>query len=119
MLIIMKVTQEDSVVCRQCTTYQPALLTKILSDSFRDLNITENCLCGKRIVIKPNLVMKAPSERAATTHPAVIDALLTLLDTTGAADIVIAESPGGPYTAAALHSIYKTCGIEEVAVRHH
>lgn len=116
--IIMKVTHEDSVVCRQCTVYESALLTKILSDSFRDLNISENCFYGKRIVIKPNLVMKAPSERAATTHPAVIDALLTLLGTTGAADIVIAESPGGPYTATALRSIYKTCGMEDIAVRH-
>ena len=111
-------TQDNRVVCRQCTSYDPEVLSRLLIDSFHVLEMTETFFRGKRIVIKPNLVMKAASERAATTHPGIIDALLSVLCRAHAADIVIAESPGGAYTIAALHSVYRGCGIEAVASRH-
>ncbi len=74
-------------------------------------------LRGRRVVIKPNLVMKASPERAATTNPDVLEAMIRILkDFTP--HIVIAESPGGLYTEQVLRGHYKTCGISDVAERY-
>ncbi len=72
---------------------------------------------NKRVVIKPNLVMKKSPEAAATTHPAVLEAMIRILKES-AADIIIAESPGGLYTPQTLGSTYKGCGLYDVAERY-
>ncbi len=82
------------------------------------LGVTPSFFHGKKVAIKPNLVMKKPAEYAATTHPAVLDALLSYLDGCDCADVVIAESMGGPYTEGALRGVYAVCGIEEAVKGH-
>lgn len=72
---------------------------------------------SKRVVIKPNLVMKKAPEAAATTHPAVLEAMIRILKER-ASDIIIAESPGGLYTKETLKATYRGCGILEVAERY-
>lgn len=72
---------------------------------------------NKRVVIKPNLVMKTSPKTAATTHPAVLEAMIRVLKASDA-DITIAESPGGLYTEQTLRANYKVCGIAEVAERY-
>lgn len=71
---------------------------------------------GKRTVIKPNLVMKKTPDEAATTHPAVIEAIIELIKPY-TDDITIAECPGGPNTEPLLNGIYKATGMTEVAGR--
>ncbi len=89
----------------------------VISDHFKKLGITSEFFAGKKVVIKPNLVMKKEPEAAATTHPVTLDALLSVL-----ADMnvlpVIAESPGGIYSKARMESIYRVCGIEAVAEKY-
>ncbi|MBR6529835.1 MAG: DUF362 domain-containing protein [Clostridia bacterium] len=71
---------------------------------------------GRRVVVKPNLVMKKSPEGAATTHPALMDVLLEiLLEYTR--DIRVVECPGGPGTPALVEAIYRTTGIREVCDR--
>jgi len=82
------------------------------------LGITSDFFTGKKVAIKPNLVMKKPAEYAATTHPAVLEALLGYLDGCHCADVVIAESMGGPYTEAVLRGVYAVCGMEEAVKGH-
>ena len=72
-------------------------------------------LAGKRIVLKPNLLMRRSPERATTTHPEVVRAVVRALKERGATDIVIADSPGGPYTKGLLHGIYSESGMAAVA----
>ena len=72
---------------------------------------------SKRVVIKPNLVMKKSPEAAATTHPAVLEAMIRILKES-AAEIIIAESPPGLYTEPALKSFYNACGITGVAEKY-
>ncbi|MBR2952567.1 MAG: DUF362 domain-containing protein, partial [Clostridia bacterium] len=72
---------------------------------------------GKKVVIKPNLVVKKKPEGGATTHPAVLEAvLLCLLPHTK--DITVAECSGGPNTEALMRGIYRETGIEEVCKRY-
>ena len=66
---------------------------------------------GMRIGVKLNLVHAAAPETAATTHPALIKALVELLTARGAS-VVLGDSPGGLYTAAALDRVYRVCGLE-------
>ena len=69
---------------------------------------------GKKVVLKPNLLLKFAPERAATVHPSLVYAAGKLFVEAGA-QVLLAESPGGPYTAGGLKSIYKTSGMEEAA----
>lgn len=101
-----------------CDAYEKTRVTEAVDKAFAALGITAEMLSGKRVAIKPNLVMKKGAEAAATTHPAVLDALLTYLDGCGCADVVIAESPGGPYTESALRASYRVCGLEDAAKGH-
>ena len=67
-----------------------------------------------RVTIKPNLLMARSPEQATTTHPAVVAAVAAALRRRGVEKITVADSPGGPYTAAALERIYRACGMEKV-----
>lgn len=67
-----------------------------------------------KVLVKPNLLMKKKPEEATTTHPMVVRVVCEKLLALNC-DIVIADSPGGPYNQSSLKSIYKTSGIEEVA----
>ena len=109
---------DTPVFVRSCSDYDKERMTAAVADAMAALGITRESLSGKRIAIKPNLVMKKPAEAAATVHPALADALLTFLDSCDTADVVIAESPGGAYTEAALRASYRTCGLEAAIAGH-
>ncbi|MBQ7300914.1 MAG: DUF362 domain-containing protein [Clostridia bacterium] len=101
-----------------CDAYEPTVLRREIPVIMETLGITPAFFAGKRVAVKPNLVMKKPAEYAATTHPAVLDALLSYLDGCACADVVIAESMGGPYTEAALRGVYAACGIADAVSGH-
>lgn len=65
---------------------------------------------GMKIAIKPNLVMFKPPDAAATTHPVLIAELCKLLLERGA-QVVIGDSPGGPYTRPYLSTVYNITGM--------
>lgn len=69
---------------------------------------------GNTVAIKPNLLMYKKPEEAATTHPAVVKAVISQVQKAGGLAI-IAESPGGPYNLAMLKYVYKMTGIEKIA----
>ena len=98
-------------------SYDVKIITDGLRRAFEALGVDLSALSDKNVVIKPNLVIRKTPDAAATTHPAVIDALLCLL---GEAGIVptIAESPGGVFSPSRLGASYRVCGIEEVAKNH-
>lgn len=68
---------------------------------------------GMRVVIKANLVAAMRPQEAGTTHPALIAALTRLLLERGAKSVTVADSPGGLYNAAALHHVYRVCGLSQ------
>lgn len=65
---------------------------------------------GMRIAIKVNLVTFAKPEKAATTHPGLLCALVKLLTARGA-DVVVGDSPGGLYNAAYVNRVYAATGM--------
>ncbi len=72
---------------------------------------------GQRVLLKPNLVIPARPERAITTHPAVVEAMIGLVREAGG-EPFIAESPGGPlHNRPGMSRLYRDTGLKEVAER--
>lgn len=65
---------------------------------------------GDKVVIKPNLVSKKNPSKAITTNPDFLHAVICAVEEAGGS-VIIAESPGGPYTQPMLKAVYNMCGI--------
>ncbi|MBI5328464.1 MAG: DUF362 domain-containing protein [Deltaproteobacteria bacterium] len=65
---------------------------------------------GERILLKPNLLSAKPPEAAVTTHPAVVRAVVRLVQEAGAIPIV-GDSPG----IGSAEKVAQKCGIAAVA----
>lgn len=59
---------------------------------------------GERVFVKPNLIMALPVEKAATTHPAIILAVVALLKDLGC-QVAVGDSPGLGSAAAAARRL--------------
>lgn len=105
----------NKIAISAVSEYDADKIKAVLSAHFSALGIDAARLCGKNVVIKPNLVMKKSPDGAATTHPAVVRAVVGLLNEMGVTP-VIAESPGGVYSAQRLEGFYRVCGMYD-AVR--
>lgn len=66
-----------------------------------------------KVLLKPNLLMKKRPDEAVTTHPSVIEAAVKIIQEK-ADKIVIADSPGGPYTRRRMEAIYQVSGLKEL-----
>lgn len=111
----MEINPNSAVAVTRCESYEVSRLEEIILRMLSDLKI-DAMFDGKRVAVKPNLVMKTSPDRAATTNPAVLEAMLRVLKRK-TDKIIIAESPGGLYTESVLRANYRTCGITEVAER--
>ncbi|ACL69069.1 DUF362 domain-containing protein [Halothermothrix orenii] len=69
---------------------------------------------GQKVLLKVNLLMGKPPDKAITTHPRVVKAVGELVKQAGG-QVIIGDSPGGPFTKNALRKIYRVTGMEEVA----
>ena len=71
---------------------------------------------GQTVLLKPNLLRKARPEEAVTTHPALVKAVVELVQKAGGR-AVIGESPGAAlaHTRNTLIKLYRGCGLDRVA----
>jgi uncharacterized protein (DUF362 family)/NAD-dependent dihydropyrimidine dehydrogenase PreA subunit len=110
------VDTNNSVLISRAGEYDTESLAKLIRTHF-DMLGGDELFRGKKVAVKPNLVAAKKPERAATTHPAMLSAVLNVIKEYSPASLIIAESPGGPYSEAALKVIYSSCGITEAAER--
>ena len=68
----------------------------------------------KRVLIKPNLVMPRNPDAAATTHPAIVEAVCSAFVNAGAT-VSIIDSTGAPHTKALLKILYGKSGMTSAA----
>lgn len=111
-------TTQNKVYVRALDTYEydrvQNVLVPLLDALLADNSIEKSALCGKKVVLKPNLVAKREAESGITTHPAFIRACAGYFMECGA-QVTIADSPGGVYTVSALDGIYNTTGMRKAA----
>ena len=86
--------------------YRAELLDQAIEQHFSRIHAEEIIRPGMRVLLKPNLVRGCRPDAAVTTRAEILTAVCKKLRSMGVSDIVIADSPGGLYTPAALHSIY-------------
>ena len=67
----------------------------------------------ERILLKPNLLGKAPPHKAVTTHPAVLTAVTRILQESGYAHIAYGDSPGNPTATPEIAA--RTSGLQAAA----
>lgn len=99
----------------RCGAYADEQVLEALRASMHSLGGMEAYVKpGQKVLIKPNLLMRRSPERATTTHPSVIRAVVSLVQEVGGMAI-IAESPGGPFSPSVLRWVYEGTGMKKVA----
>lgn len=68
---------------------------------------------GMTVAIKANLVTFYHPDRAATTHPALLCALIKMLKSRGAR-VIVGDSPGGLYNSLYVNRIYSATGMKQI-----
>ena len=102
----------DVAVVR-CKTYDVEAVKPALEEALNAVNGLDFVKLGMKIIIKPNLVSFKKPDAAATTHPALLEALVEMLLARGA-DVTIGDSPGGPHSLPLLNRVYAATGMDRV-----
>lgn len=102
---------EVSIV--RCEDYDVKRVKQALVDALLPLGGLDWVTPGMKIAVKANLLMPAKPEKAATLHPSVAVALCELLKERQA-EVVVGDSPGGPFSAAYLNAVYQASGMTAV-----
>lgn len=101
----------SKVVLMKCADYDPEEIREKIEHALRILKV--DFADKKKILLKPNLLMRKKPEDAVTTHPTVVQAMIEILKGFSV-EAVVAESPGGPYTKRRLEGIYEATGIKGI-----
>ncbi len=102
------------VSIRKVADYDQQRVAQAIEAHFAALGIENDVRPGMKVLLKPNLLTGRKPEQAVTTHPIVIRAVAEWFRARGVTDIVLADSPGGPYKVSMLNAIYKACGLNEL-----
>lgn len=102
----------DVAVVR-CKTYDVETVKPALEEAVNAVNGLDFVMPGMKIIIKPNLVSFKKPDAAATTHPALLEALVEMLLARGA-DVTIGDSPGGPHSLPLLNRVYAATGMDRL-----
>jgi len=102
------------VSIEKCESYNEKEVELSLTKCIDQIEGMKDKLQNKKVLLKVNLLMKKSPEDAVTTHPGVVEALVRYLQKLNC-EVIIGDSPGGPFTEWMLKSIYKASGMAEVA----
>ncbi len=104
----------SNVSIARCASYDEGAVSVALEAVLAPLGGMKTFIAeGQRVLLKINLLTKAAPERAVTTHPAIVRALIRSVRAAGGIPIV-GDSPGGPNTAGQIRSLHETSGIAAV-----
>jgi uncharacterized protein (DUF362 family) len=107
---------KSRVVVLRCDSYDTEQVYKTISKGFDLLGgIAGFIKPAEKILLKPNLLNRAAPERAVTTHPAVVEAMIRLLLEKNYTSLSYGDSPGHPGSGEKTAEI---CGIKTVADKY-
>lgn len=99
----------------KCENYEYEKVRETIVNSLENIGgINKFINKGDKVLLKANLLMKKRPEEATTTNPVFVRAVADILIENGA-EVLIGDSPGGPFTVSRMKSIYRASGIEEAA----
>ena len=104
----------DTVSIERCAAYDPAELSTALSAVLSPLGgMTAFVSPGQSVLLKVNLLSRALPERAVTTHPEFVRAVIHAVKAAGGT-VTVGDSPGGRNTGAGIKHIWEDSGIGAV-----
>lgn len=106
----------ERVFVGSCSDYNLDEIKKILAEGLKTLELDPRLFfAGKSCTLKPNLLIPKKPEQGVTTHPTVIQAMAELvLENEG--QVVIGDTPGGPFNKPYLKALYKTTQMEKASL---
>ncbi len=107
---------DERVFFAAAPSYSQSAVDDAVEGLFRQLPAAVLLAPGKKVLLKPNLLSGTAPEKAVTTHPAVVAAVIRAVKRRGvaAADITVADSPGGPHASGLVKAAWKASGIAAV-----
>ncbi len=85
----------NTVAILRCEEYDNNLILDKLREAWSLSGGTEALdVKGKKVLLKPNVLMDSAPEKATTTHPEFVRAAIRLMKELGAAEIFVGDSPG-------------------------
>ena len=86
---------KSTVSVTTCENYEKEQVRKAVSDAVNALGgIGSFVHPGEKVLIKPNFLYPSEAEKAITTHPQVISAVIEMVENSGVSDIMCGDSPG-------------------------
>ncbi len=98
---------KPQVAITGCSDYSPENIQSSLKKLLQNSAFPE--VAGKTVLLKPNILSGSPPEKAVTTHPELVRAVIKELRTRGAARILVGDSPG----VGSADLAGKKCGIKD------
>lgn len=95
-------------------SYDPETLKQAVDAHFAALGVEGELRPGMKVLLKPNLLAARKPELGVTTHPALVQAVADWLRERGVTDILLADSPGGPYNELRLRAVYAASGMDRL-----
>jgi uncharacterized protein (DUF362 family)/Pyruvate/2-oxoacid:ferredoxin oxidoreductase delta subunit len=80
----------NKISVRQCSNYDLHEIYSLISDIYTRTGGPDPS--GRKILVKPNVLLDAEPEKCITTHPVVVEAMVRFLQTKGA-EVVVGDSP--------------------------
>ncbi|MDD2597488.1 MAG: DUF362 domain-containing protein [Candidatus Cloacimonetes bacterium] len=105
--------KQPVVQIRSVESYNLPQIEDAVSTWFKDLKDPKFAR-SKRVLIKPNLLGAFPLERAVTTHPIVLEALIRYF-LARKKEVWVGDSPGG---SVPVPRVWDVCGIQDLADRY-
>jgi uncharacterized protein (DUF362 family)/Pyruvate/2-oxoacid:ferredoxin oxidoreductase delta subunit len=103
-----------TVALSRCNTYDTTEVASAVDAALAPLGgIAAFVSPGQRVLLKVNLLSRALPERAVTTHPELVRAVIRVARTAGGI-VSVGDSPGGPNAAAWVRRIWQDSGIGAV-----
>lgn len=102
-----------TVIAQKLDNYDQIRVDEAVEHIFNDLPSVRKLGKNSHVLIKPNLLAGHVPEKAVTTHPAVLTAVIRAIKRRGvpASQIVCADSMGGVYTPALMKAAYCISGM--------
>jgi len=107
------VKQNSAVAVFPCSTYNETVVCETLEKSLKSLGGLHHIIKNNsKVLIKPNMLSAKNPEKAVTTHPSVVKAVVLLVQNLGA-KVFIGDSPAG--ISKPIKEYWEATKMEEVA----
>ena len=103
------------VFIQNISEYELPAISQFIETVFYELKLEERLKNCKTVLLKPNLLGPYSPERAVTTHPAVVEAVIIILQTLGK-EIWLGDSPGGSLP---VNTTWQKTGMQDLCEKYH